>query len=76
MSKLEKLKAENQSLKETCEILSDSKAMKDIKKSLGDICLLDLNNSFIAINKPPMKSVINIVLKNLDIFIINSQVKG
>ena len=37
MSKLEKLKAENQSLKETCEILSDSKAMKDIKKSLGDI---------------------------------------
>mgnify|MGYP000648362781 CR=1 FL=1 len=34
-----------------------------------------LNISLIAMTKPPAKSVINIVLKNLDNFIINLQVK-
>jgi len=37
MNEIEKLKKENNSLKETCEILSDFKAMSDIKKSLKEI---------------------------------------
>jgi len=37
MNEMEKLKIENNSLKETCEILSDSKAVNDIKKSLRKI---------------------------------------
>lgn len=35
--KLKKLKRENKSLKETCEILSDNKLLKDIKRSLNEI---------------------------------------
>ena len=37
--------------------------------------LFDLNTSLIAMTKPPTKSVINIVFKNLDNFIVNLLVK-
>jgi hypothetical protein len=37
MRKVDRLKQENRSLKETCEILSDSKAINDIKKSLKEV---------------------------------------
>jgi len=37
MNELEKLRKENIALKETCEILSDSKVMLDIKKSLKEV---------------------------------------
>lgn len=37
MEQIKKLKAENRSLRETCEILADKRLMKDIKKSLKEI---------------------------------------
>ena len=37
MGKTEQLMKENKSLKETCEILSNTDIMRDIKKSLDDI---------------------------------------
>ena len=48
-----------------------------IKRFFKTILMIDfVTGLLIAINKPPIKSVINIVLKNLEIFIINSLVKG
>mgnify|MGYP001501973646 CR=1 FL=1 len=38
MDKIDKLKIENKALKETCDILGDQEVMKDIKKSLKQIC--------------------------------------
>lgn len=37
MNELEKLRKENLALKETCEILSNPKIMKDIKDSLDEV---------------------------------------
>jgi hypothetical protein len=44
MNELEKLRKENIALRETCEILSDEKVMKDIKSSLKDISKGDYIN--------------------------------
>jgi cell division protein FtsB len=47
MNELEKLKKENNSLKETCEILANGEAIYDIKNSLKEISRGD----YISIDK-------------------------